>query len=104
MQEIAADNIPRGMEAAAVGDLDHLCVGIGMRVRRIGIGGINADVMAGKTLDQLALGCNRPFFDVGGQPVRICKNEIRRFVWPISLAQSAAQASPAITVARVEGE
>src|SRR5262249_57385884 len=50
MKEIAAHNISRWVQAAAVGDLYHLCVGIGVRIRRIRIGWVNADVVAGETL------------------------------------------------------
>ena len=55
MKEIAADDISRRMQAAAVGDLNHLCVGIGMGIRCIWIGGIDADVVARNSFDQLAL-------------------------------------------------
>ena len=65
------------MEAAAVGHLDHRRVRISVRVRRARVGRIDADVVARKTFDQPALRCDRPFFEVRGQPVRIHENEIR---------------------------
>ena len=49
VKEIAADHIPRGMKAAAIGNLDHRRVRIGMRVRRVRVGRIDADVVTGKT-------------------------------------------------------
>jgi hypothetical protein len=51
MKEIAAHNISRGMQAAAVGDLNHRCVGVGVRVRRIRIGRIDPDVVARNALN-----------------------------------------------------
>src|SRR5262249_29539511 len=78
MKEIAAHNISGWMQAAAVSDLYHLCVGIGMGIGCIWIGWVNADVMAGNSWHQLALCCDHPFFEVRCQPVGICENEIRR--------------------------
>ena len=66
------EDIPREMEAAAIGNLDHRCVRIGMRVRCVRVGRIDADVVTGKTVGQLPLCSDRPFFDMGGQPVSIC--------------------------------
>jgi hypothetical protein len=77
MQEIAADHISRWMQAAAVGYLNHRCVWIGVRIRRIRVGRVDADVMTRKSLDQFALCCNHPFFDVRRQPVGVRKNKIR---------------------------
>jgi hypothetical protein len=51
MQEIAADHISRGVQAAAIGQLNHRCVRIGMRIRRVRIGRIDADVMMRESLD-----------------------------------------------------
>ena len=59
------------MKTAAVGDLDHRCVRIGVRVRRAGVGRIDADVVTREALDQLPLRRDRPFFKVRNQPVRI---------------------------------
>jgi hypothetical protein len=78
MQEIAADHISSRMHAAAVGNLNRCCVWIGVRIRRIRIGWIDADVVTRESLDQLTLCCNGPFFDVRRQPVGVRKNKIRR--------------------------
>ena len=67
------------MKAAAIGDLDHRCVRIGVRIRRAGVGRIDADIVSGEALDQLALCCDRPFFNLPGEPVSIRQNEIREF-------------------------
>src|SRR5207248_5409435 len=76
MKKIAADHIPRWMQAAAVGELNHCRVWISDRVGRIGVGRINTDVMATIALDQLALCGDRPLFDVRRQPVGIRENKI----------------------------
>src|SRR5262245_62086504 len=52
MKEIAAHNIPCCMQSSAIGDLYHLCVGIGMRIRFIWIGGINGDVVTRNSWSQ----------------------------------------------------
>src|SRR5262245_991050 len=62
MKEIAAHDVSRRMETAAVGDLYHLCVGIGMGIRFIRIGWINSDVMARYAWHQLARCRDHPFF------------------------------------------
>src|SRR6476469_421645 len=77
MKEIAAHDISRRLQAAAVGDLNHLRVGIGMGIRCIWIAGINADVMAWNSWHQFARYRDCPFFDVRREPVGVCKNEIR---------------------------
>ena len=64
MKEIAADNISRRMQSSPVGDLYHLCIRVGMRIRRIRIGGVNADVVARNSLHQLAVCRDCPFFNV----------------------------------------
>src|SRR5262249_5390716 len=78
MKEIAADNIPRGMQTAAISDLYHLRVGIGMGIGCIWIGRVNADVMPRNSCHQLAVRRDSPFFEMGRQPVGVCENEIRR--------------------------
>ena len=78
MQEIAADHISSWVQAAAVGQLNHRCVRISVRIRGLGVGRINADVVTRESLDQLTLCCNGPFFDVRRQPVGVRKNKIRR--------------------------
>ena len=47
-----------------------------MRVRRVRISRSDPDVMASNSLDQLALRCDGPLFDVRRQPVRIRENKI----------------------------
>ena len=78
VEEIAAHDIPRRMEAAAIGYLEQRGVRISVRVRRLRVGRIDADIVTWKTFDQLALCCDRPFFKVRGQPVGISQYEIRR--------------------------
>src|SRR5262245_30032950 len=51
MKEIATHDVSRRMQATAVGDLYHLCVGIGMRIRFVRIGGIDADVVTRNAFD-----------------------------------------------------
>src|SRR5262245_36601972 len=77
MKEIAAHNIAGWVQAATVGNLYHLSVGIGMGIGCIWIGWGNADVMAGNSWYQLALCCDHPIFEVRRQPVSIRENEIR---------------------------
>ena len=76
MKETAADHISRRMQAAAIGDLNHGRIGIGMRIWSARVSWINADVMTRTTRDQLALCCDRPLFEVRCQPVGICENKI----------------------------
>ena len=77
VKKIAADNVPRRMQAAAIGDGEHRGVGIGVRIGRLRIGGIDPDVVTRKTFDQLTARGDGPFFNMRGQPVRILQNKIR---------------------------
>ena len=76
MKEVAADDIPRPMQASAVRKLNLRCVRIGVRIGRIRVGGIDADVMTRHTFDQFPARRHRPFFDVRGQPIGVGKDEI----------------------------
>src|SRR5438046_2653050 len=76
MKEIAADYISRRVKSPAVGELNHCRVGIGVRIRGAGVSRINSDIMTRKPFDQLALRCDRPFFQMRRQPVCMCENKI----------------------------
>ena len=71
VKKIAADNVPRRMDAAAVGDGEHRGVGIGVRIGRLRIRGIDPNVMAPEPFDQFTGGGDGPFLNVRRQPVRI---------------------------------
>src|SRR4026208_494461 len=77
MQEIAANNVSRRVQATAVGQLNHGCIRIGVRIRRVGVRRIDSDVMTRESLDQVALRSNHPFFEMRCQPVGVCENKIR---------------------------
>src|SRR5712671_5751798 len=64
VKKIATHHVARGMEPAAVGDLEHRCVRIGVGVWRVRTSRIYADVMMRNALDQLARGRDRPLFEV----------------------------------------
>src|SRR4029453_14716500 len=51
MEEIASDNVARRVQTAAVGELKHRCIRIGVRIGRRRIRRIDADVMPWKTFD-----------------------------------------------------
>ena len=50
VKKIAADHVPCRTETAAVGDGEHRGVGIGVRIGRVRIRGIDANVMTRETL------------------------------------------------------
>src|SRR5205823_9018408 len=52
MKKVTANYVSRRMEAAAVGQLNHRCVWIGVRVRRVRVRGIDADVVTRESIDQ----------------------------------------------------
>src|SRR6184192_2511094 len=76
MQEIAANNISRRVQAAAVSQLNYRCIRIRVRVWRVRIGGIDADIVTRESLDQVTLRCDGPFFEVRRQPVGVRENKI----------------------------
>src|SRR5229473_655965 len=78
MKKIATNHIARGMEPTAVGDLYHRRVRVSVRVRRTRVGRIDTDVMTRKASNQLALCCDRPFFNMRCQPVSIRQDEVRK--------------------------
>src|SRR5256885_14816758 len=84
MKEIAADHISRRMQAAAIGDLNHGRIGIGMRIWSARVSWINADVMMRATRDQLAHRCDRPLFEVRCQPVSVSENKISQTRFAVS--------------------
>src|SRR5437867_7756290 len=102
MKKIATHHISRRMQAAAVGELNHCRVRIGVWVWCIRVARIDSDVMTRKPFDQLALCCDCPFFDVRCQPVGIDENKICNTCFPYSLAHSAAQTRAEMTTASVE--
>src|SRR5438874_9178975 len=67
MKKVTANYVSRRMEAAAVGQLNHRCIWIGVRIRRVRVRGIDANVMTRESIDQFTPGCNSPFFNVYGQ-------------------------------------
>ena len=71
LEKIAADNVPGRMKAAAVGHGEHGGVGIGVRIRRVWVRGIDANVVTRETFDQFAAGRDGPFLQVRGQPVGV---------------------------------
>src|SRR5438132_1822436 len=77
MKEITTDDISRGVQTAAVGDLNHRHIRVSVGIRCIWIGRSDADVMTTYSFHQLALRCDSPIFHVGRQPVGIRKNKIR---------------------------
>src|SRR4030095_11813947 len=52
MQEIPADHISRCMQTAAICQLNHGCIRIGMRIRRVSVCRIDADVVTRESLDR----------------------------------------------------
>src|SRR5262245_19487254 len=64
VKKISANYIPGRMGTAAVGDLDHGCIGIRVRIYADRIRGIDSDIVAWKTWNQFAFRRDRPFFKV----------------------------------------
>ena len=64
-------------DAASIGDLKHCRIPVSVRIGRLGIGGIDSNVMARKPFDQFTACGHRPFFEVSRHPVRKHQNEIR---------------------------
>ena len=94
MKKIAADHISRRMQPAAVGDLNHCHVRIGMRIGVAWVSWVDADVMMRKTLDQLAARSDRPFFEVRRHPVgirenKICNTRFAVFLGPVRRADES---------------
>jgi hypothetical protein len=52
VKKIAADNVSGGLHAAAIGDCEHRGVRVGVRIGRLGISGVDANVMAPEPFDQ----------------------------------------------------
>jgi len=80
-------HVPGGLDAAAIGDCKHLGVRVGVRIGRRRISRINSNVMAPEPLDQFTRRCDSPFLKVGGQPVRIHQNTIRRSRFAVLLGE-----------------
>jgi hypothetical protein len=104
MKKIAADHVPGRAETAAVGDAEHCGIGVGVRIGRALVRGIDANVVTRETLHQFTGRGDSPFFNMRSQPVRILQNKLRGSGSLRCLANPAAQTKPAITVASVEGE
>src|ERR1700747_1539310 len=78
MKKIATNHIACGMEPTPVGDIYHRCVRVSVRVGRTRVSRIDADVMTRKASNQLAVCCDRPFFNMRRQPVSIRQDEVRK--------------------------
>ena len=78
LEKIPADNIPGGVLAAAVGDLDDGGVGISRPIGLLRDGGGDAHIVPRFSLHEFAAIGDRPFFEVRRKPVRIGEQEIRR--------------------------
>ncbi len=87
VKKIAADHVPGGLDAAAIGDCEHRGVRVGVRIGRRRISGIDANVMAPEPFDQFTGRGDSPFLKVGGQPVRIHQNKIRRARFAVLLGE-----------------
>ena len=75
------------MEAATIVDHEHRGVRVGVRIGRLRISGIDANVMAPESFDQFTGRGDGPLFKVGGQPVGICQNKIRRAGFLLQLGE-----------------
>ena len=63
---------------------------------------INSNVMPRKIFNQIRRGRDRPILDVRRQPIRVSQNKF--LVCVACCSKSAAQTSPAMIAASVEGE
>src|SRR5277367_4272240 len=64
MKKIATHDVARRMKSAAIGNLNHRRIWISVRIRRFGVGRIDADIVLGQFRNQLATGSDRPLFQM----------------------------------------
>ena len=63
------------MQSAAIGDLEHGRVRVGVWIGRAGIGGVDSNIMARKVPDQFAARRYGPIFDMRFEPIGVGQNK-----------------------------
>ena len=75
IKKFSADNITRGMQTAAVRDLYHARIRIGMVIWFVGIRRVDADVMTRFAGNEFSAIGDGPILDVSREPIGVIENK-----------------------------